>query len=215
MGLLDTGGASDTGSAATFTGVLVTLGNAAFALGALVIGGGHLSFGWRPFWFPLVGAWCGSAETISPSGRRSRRLGSSQRLLDAVEHHRRLRLGGVALRRAQQLHHNQLCRARRRNGVDFAGISSSSVRRILRAAVQRQSGAWRRSWSANRSSISGTAHSYRLGYLSPALPAYCGAVTSCLRSGRRIRRSWETSPWPLAYSPPERYWLPQRVGRQS
>src|ERR1017187_1698121 len=39
----------------------VALGNAAFALGALVIGGGHLSFGWRPFWLPLVGGvvWIG------------------------------------------------------------------------------------------------------------------------------------------------------------
>lgn len=33
----------------------VALGNAVFAAGALAIGGGHVSFGWRGFWLPLVG----------------------------------------------------------------------------------------------------------------------------------------------------------------
>ena len=33
----------------------VALGNAVFAAGALAIGGGHVSFGWRGFWLPLAG----------------------------------------------------------------------------------------------------------------------------------------------------------------
>ena len=39
----------------------VALGNVAFAFGALVVGGGHLSFGWRAFWLPMVGGvvWIG------------------------------------------------------------------------------------------------------------------------------------------------------------
>src|ERR1700677_2601310 len=32
-----------------------TLGNTAFATVALVVGGGHLSFGWKPFWLPFAG----------------------------------------------------------------------------------------------------------------------------------------------------------------
>lgn len=37
------------------------VGNAVFALGALVVGGGHLSLGWRAFWLPLAGGviWVG------------------------------------------------------------------------------------------------------------------------------------------------------------
>ena len=39
----------------------VALGNVAFAMSALVVGGGHLSVGWRPFWLPLAGGvvWIG------------------------------------------------------------------------------------------------------------------------------------------------------------
>src|ERR1019366_7594637 len=39
----------------------VALGNVAFAVSAVAVGGGHLSFGWREFWFPLVGGvvWIG------------------------------------------------------------------------------------------------------------------------------------------------------------
>jgi glucose uptake protein len=33
----------------------VTVGNAVFATFALLVGGGHISFGWREFWLPLVG----------------------------------------------------------------------------------------------------------------------------------------------------------------
>jgi len=38
-----------------------TLGNVAFALGALAVGGGHLVFGWRQFWLPFAGGvvWTG------------------------------------------------------------------------------------------------------------------------------------------------------------
>ncbi len=32
-----------------------TLGNTVFAAIALVVGGGHLSFGWKPFWLPFAG----------------------------------------------------------------------------------------------------------------------------------------------------------------
>jgi glucose uptake protein len=32
-----------------------TLGNTVFATIALVVGGGHLSFGWKPFWLPFAG----------------------------------------------------------------------------------------------------------------------------------------------------------------
>jgi len=32
-----------------------TLGNTVFAAMALVVGGGHLSFGWKPFWLPFAG----------------------------------------------------------------------------------------------------------------------------------------------------------------
>jgi glucose uptake protein GlcU len=51
----------------------VTVGNLAFAALALLIGGGHLAFGWRTFWLPLAGGvlWTAgnfaafrSAETI-------------------------------------------------------------------------------------------------------------------------------------------------------
>ncbi len=39
----------------------VALGNAAFAFSAFAVGGGHLSFGWRAFWLPIVGGvvWIG------------------------------------------------------------------------------------------------------------------------------------------------------------
>jgi glucose uptake protein len=39
----------------------VTLGNVAFALAALAVGGGHVVFGWRQFWLPFAGGvvWTG------------------------------------------------------------------------------------------------------------------------------------------------------------
>jgi glucose uptake protein len=43
----------------------VTLGNLAFASGALLVGGGHLDFGWRTFWLPLAGGVLWTAGNFS------------------------------------------------------------------------------------------------------------------------------------------------------
>jgi glucose uptake protein len=43
----------------------VTVGNAVFAAGALVVSGGHLSFGWREFWLPFVGGLVWTAGNYS------------------------------------------------------------------------------------------------------------------------------------------------------
>jgi len=43
----------------------VTLGNLAFATGALLIGGGRLDFGWRTFWLPLAGGVLWTAGNFS------------------------------------------------------------------------------------------------------------------------------------------------------
>src|SRR5665213_2378313 len=163
MGLLDTGGASNTGSAATFTGVLRCSRKCRLCPRCP----GHR---WRA---PLLRV---ASILVSTRRRRGvdrrklfrlqgdgdRRLGSSQRLLVAVEHHRRLRLGRVALRRAQQLHHSQLCRARRRDGVDIG--RHLAHRRFTECSGQRRNGdrgAWRRSWFRERI----VDHGYRFGYL--------------------------------------------------
>jgi glucose uptake protein len=43
----------------------VTVGNLAFATLALLIGGGHLDFGWRTFWLPLAGGILWTAGSFS------------------------------------------------------------------------------------------------------------------------------------------------------
>ena len=43
----------------------VTVGNLAFATLALLIGGGHLVFGWRTFWLPLAGGVLWTAGSFS------------------------------------------------------------------------------------------------------------------------------------------------------
>jgi glucose uptake protein len=43
----------------------VTVGNLAFATLALLIGGGHLDFGWRTFWLPLAGGVLWTAGSFS------------------------------------------------------------------------------------------------------------------------------------------------------
>src|ERR1039458_7397697 len=43
----------------------VTVGNLAFATCALLIGGGHLDFGWRTFWLPLAGGVVWTAGNFS------------------------------------------------------------------------------------------------------------------------------------------------------
>ena len=43
----------------------VTIGNLAFATCALLIGGGHLDFGWRTFWLPLAGGVLWTAGNFS------------------------------------------------------------------------------------------------------------------------------------------------------
>jgi glucose uptake protein len=43
----------------------VTLGNLAFATCALLVGGGHLDFGWRTFWLPLAGGVLWTAGSFS------------------------------------------------------------------------------------------------------------------------------------------------------
>ncbi|MGP0048400.1 MAG: GRP family sugar transporter [Solirubrobacteraceae bacterium] len=43
----------------------VTVGNLAFAMLALLIGGGHLDFGWRTFWLPLAGGVLWTAGSFS------------------------------------------------------------------------------------------------------------------------------------------------------
>jgi glucose uptake protein len=43
----------------------VTVGNAVFAAVALVVSGGHLSFGWREFWLPFVGGLVWTAGNYS------------------------------------------------------------------------------------------------------------------------------------------------------
>ncbi len=43
----------------------VTVGNLAFAIGALLVAGGHLDFGWRTFWLPLAGGVLWTAGNFS------------------------------------------------------------------------------------------------------------------------------------------------------
>ncbi len=43
----------------------VTLGNLAFSTSAVLIGGGHLEFGWRKFWLPLAGGVLWTAGNFS------------------------------------------------------------------------------------------------------------------------------------------------------
>jgi glucose uptake protein len=43
----------------------VTVGNLAFATCALLVGGGHLDFGWRTFWLPLAGGVLWTAGNLS------------------------------------------------------------------------------------------------------------------------------------------------------
>ena len=58
-----------------------TLGNTVFAAIALVVGGGHLSFGWKTFWLPFAGGlvWTAgnytafrASESIGLHGRAGR-----------------------------------------------------------------------------------------------------------------------------------------------
>jgi glucose uptake protein len=51
-----------------------TVGNLAFAIVALLAGGGHLSFGWREFWLPLVGGLVWTAGNFS-AFRASEKIG--------------------------------------------------------------------------------------------------------------------------------------------
>ena len=51
-----------------------TVGNLAFATVALLAGGGHLSFGWREFWLPLVGGLVWTAGNFS-AFRASEKIG--------------------------------------------------------------------------------------------------------------------------------------------
>lgn len=145
----------------------VALGNAAFALGALVIGGGHLSFGWRPFWLPLVGGvvWIGGnyfafrgTETIG----LARASGSWSPLNIIVAF-----VWGALL-------FGELSSFTTANFVVLgAGIVLILAGILLIVGSQNAQGSdataaevrGKEAGSANGSSITGTAHGYRFGYL--------------------------------------------------
>lgn len=114
----------------------VTAGNFAFATVAFVIGGSHMSFGWREFWLPFAGGLVWTEGNYS-AFRASEDIGLARgrRFVDSTQHNRRLRVGGTPVRGAGRLHQDPLqCPCLRAPARPRRGVSRS--RRYLRPGWQ-------------------------------------------------------------------------------